>query len=457
MAAPQDSPHALVLGASMAGMLAARALADRARVTIVERDPLPVAADARRGVPQAHHLHALLARGMTALESWFPGLRDEMEKGGGVIAENGRHIGWLGPFGWSPAHTGGLKTFWATRSFIDVHVRGRLRRDPRIAWMEEARVAGLTLDRSRRRVTGVRTEGGRTLEADLVVDATGRGSALPAWLREHGLATPRETIVDSGCVYASALVRLRRPMPNGWKTIFLLGAPPSVRSGAAMSMVEDERAMVTLVGLGGVEPPTDVPSALAYARALRSPVVADLLEDAEWLTPVRTTRSTANRRRHYESLPLPDGILAMGDALCAFNPVYGQGMTVAALQAEALSRLIAEPGARLGDASFVERAHRAFARVVEFPWMAATGEDFRLESTRGERTRSLRVMHAYLDRVFAAGVKDVDIARRLIRVFNLSTSPLALYSPIVVWAALRQPPPRPVLGPLPPPDHATLN
>jgi 2-polyprenyl-6-methoxyphenol hydroxylase-like FAD-dependent oxidoreductase len=457
MAPPQDLPRALVLGASMAGMLAARALADRARVTIVERDPLPEGPEARRGVPQAHHLHALLARGMTALEGWFPGLGGEMAAAGGVVVDNGRHVGWLGPFGWSPAHSGGLKSFWATRSFIDFHVRGRLRRDPRIAWMDQVRVTGLVLDASRRRVTGVRTEDGRTLESDLVVDATGRGSALPAWLREHGLVTPRETIVDSGCVYASALVRLARPMPNGWKTIFVLGAPPRILSAAAMSLVEDGRALVTLQGVGGCEPPTDVPSALAYARALRSPVVADVLEDAEWLSPVRTTGSTANRRRHYEDLPLPDGILAMGDALCAFNPVYAQGMTVTALQAEELSKLVAAAGTRLGDAAFVERAHRAFARAVEFPWMSATGEDFRLETTRGERSRGLRVLHAYLDRVFAAGVKDPDLARRMIQVFNLAESPLTLYSPAVVWAALRQRAPRPLLGPLPLPEPAAPN
>jgi 2-polyprenyl-6-methoxyphenol hydroxylase-like FAD-dependent oxidoreductase len=390
---------------------------------------------------------------MTALEGWFPGLRDEMVAAGGVLAENGREIGWLGPYGWSPAHSGGLKTVWATRSFIDVHVRGRLRRDARVEWMDTVRVAGLVLDGSRRRVTGVRTEDGRTLDAQLVVDATGRGSALPAWLREHGLVTPRETVVDSGCVYASALVRPARPLPNDWKGVVVLGAPPRVLQAAAMSLVEDGRALVTLVGFGGTEPPTDVPSALAYARALRSPVVADLLADAEWLTPVRTTRSTANRRRHYEGLPMPAGILAMGDALCAFNPVYGQGMTVAAMQAEALSKLLAANGTRLDDEAFVERAHRVFARAVEFPWMAATGEDFRVETTRGERTRSVRVMHAYLDRVFAAGVKDVDVARKLIRVFNLEASPLELYSPMVLWAALRQRAPRPVLGPLPPPAN----
>jgi 2-polyprenyl-6-methoxyphenol hydroxylase-like FAD-dependent oxidoreductase len=449
----RDLPHAIVLGASMAGMLAARVLADHARVTIVERDPLPDAPEPRRGVPQAHHLHALLARGMTALEEWFPGIREEMSAAGGVIADIGKQIAWLGPFGWMSRHSRGLSTVSATRSFIDVHVRGRLRRDARIAWIDGVRAAGLVLDPSRRRVTGVRTEDGRTLEANLVVDATGRGSALPTWLREHGLVTPRETVVDAGCVYASALVRLARPMPNGWKTVILLGAPPQVLSAGAMSLVEDGRTIVTLQGFGGKVPPDDVPSALAYARALRSPIVADMLADAEWLTPLRTTRSTANRRRHYEGLTMPAGILAIGDALCAFNPVYGQGMTVAALQAEALSKLLAENGTRLDDGSFVERTHRVFARTIEFPWMAATGEDFRLETTRGERTRGVRVMHAYLDRVFAASVKDADIARKLIQVFNLTASPLELYSPLVLWKALKQPAPRPVLGPLPPPSN----
>lgn len=441
--------HAVVVGASMTGMLAARVLADRARVTLVERDALPDGREPRRGVPQAYHLHALLARGMSLIERWFPGLRQQLVDAGGVVADGGFEIGWLGPFGWSPGYEPGLLlTLWATRGFLDEHLRRRLRLDNRIAWMENTRVAGVTLDGARRRVTGVRTEDGRTIAADFVVDATGRGSPLPSWLREHALPSPKETVVDAGLGYASALVRLTRPIPNGWKVVFLLGVPPEAPGGGALSLVEDGRTLVTLITSGGKTPPADPRAMVEYARTLRSPVIADLLQEAEWLSPVRTNGSTANRRRHYERLEMPSGLVAMGDSMCAFNPAYGQGITVAAMQADALAAMTSASAASLASPSLGPRLHRAFARAAGFPWAAATSADFRSPETRGERTPGLRVVHAYLDRVFAASVEDRGVSRALGLVFNLAASPLTMYGPRVMWSALRRPARKPLLGPV---------
>src|ERR1700733_1978775 len=184
-----DHRRAVVVGGSMAGMLAARALADHLPVTLVERDELPRAPRARSGLPQGPHLHTVLARGMTLLERMLPGLRREIVDGGAIPIDWGTELGWLGPFGWAaPFRRGELETVYATRDLLDSCVRAHLRRDRRIEWIERA-----------------------------PVDATGRASRLPAWLRVAGFDGPAETSIDSRTVVASALARLARPLPNGWK------------------------------------------------------------------------------------------------------------------------------------------------------------------------------------------------------------------------------------------------
>jgi 2-polyprenyl-6-methoxyphenol hydroxylase-like FAD-dependent oxidoreductase len=435
-------PAVLVLGGSMAGMLAARVLADHADVTLVERDELPVEAEQRRGVPQAHHLHALLVRGLRLVEGWFPGVHDDLVRAGGSQVDHGHELGFLGPFGWSPEiDRGALVSVWATRNFLDAHVRRRLRADARITWIEGRRADALVLDAAKRRVTGVRTDDGATLEADLVIDTTGRGSALPGWLTDAGFTAPPESEVDAGTVYATALVRLARPMPNGWKVLFLMAAPPAVRAGGVLAHVDGERAMLTVIGDAM---PTTTDGMIAYVAQLRSTVIADALVGATWLTEVRQSRSTKNTRRHYERVTMPAGLVAMGDSLCAFNPIYGQGMSVAAMEAEELARLAGRSARALTEPGFAAHVHKRFARIVAFPWAAATGDDFRIPTTIGARTPGLRWMHGYMDRVFALATRDRAIATQLTRVLNLVDSPGTLFKPRILWKAM-------TLGKLPDP------
>jgi 2-polyprenyl-6-methoxyphenol hydroxylase-like FAD-dependent oxidoreductase len=438
---------AIVVGASMTGMLAARVLAEHGPVMLLERDALSGGADGRRGLPQAPHLHALLARGLGLLEQWFPGFREELLRDGAILADGGKHVGWLGPYGWNPpVRVGALESIWFSREFLDTHVRARLRADSRVTWRDDLRIEGLVVDAARRTVTGVRTRDGSVLDASMVVDATGRGSKLPDWLREAGLPAPDETEIDARAAYGSAIVRLARPMPNGWKVIFVLGAAPHVLRGAVMSQIEGGRALVSTLVVGGEPCPENAEMMIAHATSLRSPVIGRVLEGAEWLSPVRVTRSTRNCRRFYERTTLPAGLLVMGDALCAFNPIYGQGMTVAAMEAEALGGLLRRFA--LDDPRLTTQAIRAFAKVVDFPWVAATGSDLRIPGTRGEPPRGMVLAQKYMDRLFAAARTDEEVNRRTSRVLNLAAHPLTLYTPRMIWAALRQGTPEVVLGPI---------
>jgi 2-polyprenyl-6-methoxyphenol hydroxylase-like FAD-dependent oxidoreductase len=434
----------------MAGMLAARALAEHMPVTLVERDALPEAAEARRGLPQASHLHTILARGMNYLEGLFPDLRRELIEGGAVSIDGGNELGWLGPFGWSSRFgRGELESVWATRDFLDAHVRRRLRRDPRIVWTEKTRIESLALDGSGSRVRGVRDARGQVLEADVVVDATGRGSRLPDWLRTAGFAVPSETVVDARTAYASALARLARPLPNGWKGLFVLGSAPDIQRGGAIGPVEGDRVLVSLATVGGEPIPSETSEFADFGRRLRAPLFGEMLAGADWLTPAKVTRSTTNRWRHYERMSLPAGLVVLGDALCAFNPIFGQGITVAAIQTETLSRVLRAH--RPGHPRFTATATRALAREVKFPWAIATSQDLRIPGTKGRPPPGTAVIDVYMRRLFALSTRDPEVSKRVSRVLNLIDSPLALYSPRLALRVQREPRPVPLLGPVAPP------
>jgi 2-polyprenyl-6-methoxyphenol hydroxylase-like FAD-dependent oxidoreductase len=290
------------------------------------------------------------------------------------------------------------------------------------------------------------------LGGSLVVDATGRGSKLPDWLRAAGFAAPAETEIDARMVYTSAFARLRTPLPRGWKILFVQGLAGQINRGVAIGPVEGGRTLVSLATAAGEPAPDDTSGFAAFGRTLRGPFVGDVFAEADWLTPARSTRSTANRMRGYDDIAMPGGLFVMGDALCAFNPVFGQGITVAAIQADALARLLRRHGP--DDARLGSRATRQFLRVVAFPWAVATSQDRRLVDPRGP-TAAQRLASAYMNRVFGLATSDGNVNLTTSRIFNLSLSPLALYAPHLAARALRAPTPSPLPGPFAPPGAET--
>lgn len=210
--------------------------------------------------------------------------------------------------------------------------------------------------------------------------------------------------------------------------------------------------LVSMATVRGEPTPTATSEFAAFGRRMRAPIVGDVLEGAEWLTPARTTRSTVNVRRHYEHTRLPPGLLVLGDALCAFNPIFGQGITVAAMQADALSDLLRAHGP--DDPQLGATATRAFVRVADFPWRMATRRDLRAPAAEGQSQHA--VVDGYMSRLFALAARDPDVSLRLSRVFNLMGSPLSLCAPQTIWRALHEHAPMPLLGPVGPPDASGL-
>jgi len=397
-AVPSTSAHrrrAVVVGGSLSGMLAARVLSDYFdSVTLLERDQFPETPTSRKGLPQGRHVHVLLERGRGVLERFFPCLTEELVRAGAQLMDATQDVAWLNPHGWYVRFPGDLSMLACSRDLIDWGVRRRVAALPNVRIRQRLDVAGLIRspgDRGgvsgvwlRARTAGLESDlSGAELAADLVVLADGRNSRLPDWLTALGYEPPKETVVNSYQGYASRLYRPAAGFKADWKSLYIQQAPPADPRGGIVSAVEGGLWLVSLVGGDGDYPPTDEAGFLAFARSLRSAAVYEAIAEADPLTPIAGQRATENRLRHYDRLGrFPEGVVAVGDAVCAFNPVYGQGMTAAAIGADVLDRwLRAEPS--LLDQNRGRVFQQALARATAAAWQLSTGADYRFRTTEG--------------------------------------------------------------------------
>jgi 2-polyprenyl-6-methoxyphenol hydroxylase-like FAD-dependent oxidoreductase len=314
--------------------------------------------------------------------------------------------------------------------------------------LERHDVTSLRASRDGRRVAGATLRslddpgsGHRQLDADLVLDASGRGSRASVWLSECGCATPSKTQVDPNVAYASRIYRIPDEFGADWQLVMLASQPPSIPRIGYLFPIEDGHWMATMIGAAGQHPPTDEDGFAAFARSLRHPIVADALATAEPVTPIRGHRGTANRLWHFERMRhWPEGFVVVGDAVCAFNPIYGQGMSTAAIAAETLDTCLREQQRqRPNNLDGLARGfQRRLARRNADPWTLSTGEDLRYPTTTGARATALtRQQHRYLDRVVVAATRDPAIANTYTQVLGLLARPTALFAPRVLAAAAR--------------------
>jgi 2-polyprenyl-6-methoxyphenol hydroxylase-like FAD-dependent oxidoreductase len=434
--------HAIVIGASMAGMLAARVLRETfAHVTVLERDVISGAMEGRAGVPQARHLHALLPKGRRILEEFFPGITEEFQAAGAEILDVANDIAWLTPQGWGVRFPSDLQAVTSTRDLLDWVVRKRLLLLPNVKVLDGCEVKGLVGQPNN--VTGVSVTSRShrttdTLKADFVVVATGRNSPVSRWLSDLGLQEPETTRLDAHVGYASRMFRRPAQHDATWRSLFIQAAPPAAKRAGILFPVERGRWLVTLQGGDRDYPPTDDAGFLEFARSLRSSILYEAIKNAQPLTPISSYRATENRLWHYERMALwPDHLAILGDAVCAFNPVYGQGMTTAALAACDLRSSLQQN--KSGCKGVGRRFQRRLARINRPPWMLATSEDLRFEGAEGGSPGlGARFMHTYLDRVLRAATHSQSVRARFLEVQGMLKGPTAIFRPSVVATVLRQ-------------------
>lgn len=439
---PTPGRRAIVLGASMAGLLAARVLQPHFdEVLLLDRDELPGHAAARKGTPHAVHPHGLLARGREVLESLFPGFTDALEAQGALCGDAGAHVAIDANGQRLARQTLGHQGVTASRLAIEAELRRRVRQLPGVDLRSGVDVLHPVHEGDR--VVGVRWRaasgvgGEQTLHALLVVDCTGRGSRTPAWLREWGYEAPVEERVAIGLCYVSAY--FKRDGSVRPETTVVIGAatPELPRPSVLIAQEADEHGQARWVaGVGGytgdhVEPRLD--AMLARAKAIGQNEIADLAEHGELMGPVIRYGFPHSQRRHYQRLRrFPQGYLVMGDALASFNPIYGQGMTVAACEALALREAMGKP-----DAGLARRFFKAAARVIDNPWQVSVGGDLALPMVQGHRPAPVKLINAYLGRLQRVAVHDAVVAGAFQRVVHMLDQPPSLMAPRIMWRVWR--------------------
>lgn len=425
----QTGGRAVVVGGSVAGLLAARVLADAYEtVVVLERDLLPDDRVARRGVPQSTHAHALLEAGRATLEALFPGYCEEVSAAGGVVVDMGsqfRQYEYGGRIADTPSE---LPMYCGSRPLFEQIVRRRVRGHDGIRLQGDTHVTGYLTDAADTAVTGVsyrEGEASREISADLVVDATGRTSRTPDWLDAHGYESPPVEEVSVDLAYTTATVE--RP-PDDHRVVTLAPSAPDPRGGTA-GPIEGDRWIVTLFGLHGDHAPTDPEGFRAFAESLSQPDIAAIVRDHEFATDeIHKYPFPASLRRRFERLDeFPGGLVVTGDAVASFNPIYGQGMSVAALDAMQLHRVLADGQREALAADFFD----GVAEVVDTAWRMAVGSDFDFDRTDGPKPTGTDLFNRYTAAVMRATHSDPVVAEEFYRVMRMEQPPTRLLRPRV--------------------------
>ncbi|CAM4048121.1 FAD-binding monooxygenase [Nocardia ninae] len=426
-----NSAHAVVLGAGIGGLCAARVAAEHYdRVTVVDRDMLSETAEPRRGVPQGEHAHDLLAGGQQAVEELFPGIMDELVAAGAPRGDLSRNVRWI--FGGRPFAKGdsGLPVVASSRPFREFRIRERVRALPQVELWTGTNILRLTTGADQREVTGVRVlrDGvEQELAADVVLDTTGRGSRTPAWLAELGYPRVAEEKHRIDVGYVTFYCRTPEDA-LGDDIVINTVAGPDNPTGGSLQRVDGGRVIATAYGVLGGAPPTDFDGFREFCKKFAAPDMYEVLEVSEPISGPMRYRYPANLRRHYQRMTdFPAGLLVLGDAVCSFNPVYGHGMSVAAMGARVLRRHL---GAGRPDAAafFAELA----AEVVDGVWEMAITSDLSLPGVPGERPAELMQIIEHVGHLQDAAHENAEVAIACLRVFGLVDPLPALMDPALL-------------------------
>jgi len=439
--APLLGKQAVVVGAGIGGLAAAGAVSDFfENVIVLERDELHDGAMPRAGTPQSRHTHVLLGGGERALESLFPGFTAALTKAGAVPYRMGLDILTESPgFDPFPQRDLGWFGYAMTRPLVERTVRQELTKRPNVTLRDGCRVAQLVSgERSGGAVTGVQLAGangaGEVLPADLVVDASGRAALTLDALKATDHPLPGETAIGIDMAYSTCIFAIPEDAPPHWKGVLHFPGPPAGKRGAIMFPIEGKRWILSLGGAHGDGPPGDLDGFLAYAKELRTETIYRAIKDARPDCDPMRFAFPESIWRHFERLEsFPRGLLPIGDSICRFNPVYGQGMSVATKEACVLRDLLAARAAASDPFDGLAPAFFAGIQdVLDTPWAAAAISDFAYPETRGERPPDLQATFAFGRAIVQLAARDAEVHKLRMEVMNLLKPRSAFRDPALV-------------------------
>jgi 2-polyprenyl-6-methoxyphenol hydroxylase-like FAD-dependent oxidoreductase len=445
--------HAIVIGGSVAGLFATRVLSDYFEtVTLIERDQISEERGEHKGVPQSRHVHVLLAKGLEIASQLFPDLVESLKSNGAIELDFGAQVRWHHYGGYKAECHGSVSVLSQSRPLLESQIRQQVARLSNVAIFSEHTVDGLLTSPDHQRVIGVRLRPNPQaaysdiLTADLVVDATGRNACAAHWLESLGYNKPEESEVIVNVGYTSQIYQ-RNPKDFDKNQGLMISAnPPDGTRGGVVAPIEGDRWMVTLVGYLGDYPPITDKGFLEFSRSLPVSDIYDLMAQSEALSEPVPHKFPSSLRRHYEKLTrFPEGYLVLGDALCSFNPIFGQGMTVAALEAQTLGECLQEHSQDLKGlpTQFFAQA----ARVIDTPWSMALGEDIRFPEVVGNRSFKTSAINWYISKIYQAAHRDSLVNDAFIQVMHMMRSPMILFKPAFLIRVLRASMPVPFLSP----------
>ncbi|MFZ4828526.1 MAG: NAD(P)/FAD-dependent oxidoreductase [Phototrophicaceae bacterium] len=431
---------AVIIGGSVAGLLTAAAIRQAFdQVWVIERDKLEANFESRKGAPQGQHVHNLLVTGLNTMEALLPGFTADLDARGARYLQYGMDVRSLTKGGWLQGFESHYVSRAASRGLVEGVIRAKVKALPNITIMDETTVLHLLFEADQRRVTGleVQPKGSdqpQRILADVVIDASGRTSRMTEWLTEYGYSAPVEEVVDAKVGYATVIY----PKPEGftdWAVLYMPPVAPHTRGGAILE-IEGGLWMASLGGYLEDYPPTEHDEFVAYAATLAEPDLYNAIKDLEPLSKIISYRRTANRRLHFEQLnDLPDRLFAVGDAVCGFNPVYGQGMTAAALGAHKLGEMIKQANGRLDGLNL--HFQRDLAKLNEPIWLLATGIDYGFLADAHTKTSFMdRLMQRYMDYLLPLLPHDPVLANDFLAVMNLDKTTTVLVRPNTVMKVL---------------------
>jgi len=445
----QAKGRAIVIGGGIAGLLAARVLtAHFKHVVLIERDQYPHEPVFRAGIPQGRHVHVLLLRGQQIIEELFPGITKKLIEQGAIEYDFIRELAMRFPTGWMIRQKSPLIGYTCTRLLIEWQIRQELLENERVEIIEKHEAVELLASDNARSVRGVLLRKRDTtapaeseqaeILADLVVDASGRDSHAPQWLQKLGYTPPQETEINAFLGYATCTYELDPDATRDWCALAILSSPPENLRGGLIWAIEGGRWMVVLAGSGRDYPPTDATGFLEFTRSLIDQALYAVIKEAKPVTPIYGYRRTENRLRHFELLKRrPERFIVLGDANCAFNPVYGQGMTVAALGAMALKNCLDQQKDDLD--GLATRFSKKLALATRLPWQLATSSDDAVLKAIGEGKEfplTTKIVHKYVQGLTEIIPYSPLACRTFIEVQHMVKPPATLFHPVLVWKVL---------------------
>ncbi|MEW9668481.1 NAD(P)-binding protein [Ammoniphilus sp. 3BR4] len=441
--------HAVIIGSGIGGLCAAQVLSRYfEKVTVLEQGARPLGKEPRKQVPQGYHLHVLLKRGEEALEQLFPGIGQAMLGNGSVLINGTRDLKWFHHGVWKKRFEGDLSILLQSRPFLEGHIRNQVEQNPHILIRYQTKALRPIFHASEKVIKGlqVQEEGSPVptdLSAELVIDASGYGSRFQTWFIDQGYICPVEKVTIN-LRYISQTYQLKPEKKRDWSVLMVYPSPPAEKAGAALSRTERNRYIVTLFDYDQDEDrplPRNAKEFIEMTKKLSQDTIYQELQGSEPLSDIQVYKVPYMIRYRYEKLQnFPKGFLFLGDTLCRFDPVFGQGMSVAAMEALALDQCLqkAWKQGRGISSDLASRYFRKISKIIDPVWLMILIEDFRHRHVTGNKPMGLTFLQWYTKRIFQRSSQDTDIYNAFVYVMNLLRPANTLFHPSVIWKALRR-------------------